>query len=44
MSSTDPHVRAHAQATEQLLRDPDAAFDLDIDAAKRVAALDGAPC
>ena len=42
--STDPHVRAHAQATEQLLRDPDAAFDLDADAAKRVAALDGAPC
>lgn len=43
-SSTDPHMRAHAQATEQLLRDPDAAFDLDVDAAKRVAALDGAPC
>ncbi|MFD6396833.1 HEAT repeat domain-containing protein [Nocardia sp. NPDC060249] len=42
--SADPHVRAHAQATEQLLRDPDAAFGLDIDAAKRVAALDGAPC
>ncbi|MFE3542461.1 HEAT repeat domain-containing protein [Nocardia sp. NPDC059177] len=42
--STDPEVRAHAQATEQLLRDPDAAFDLDVDAAKRVAALDGAPC
>jgi HEAT repeat protein len=42
--STDPHVRAHARATEQLLRDPDAAFDLDIDAAKRVVALDGAPC
>ncbi|MFC9660287.1 HEAT repeat domain-containing protein [Nocardia sp. NPDC127606] len=43
-SSSDSNVRAHAQATEQLLRDPDAAFDLDIDAAKRVAALDGAPC
>ncbi|MFD6454010.1 HEAT repeat domain-containing protein [Nocardia sp. NPDC060220] len=42
--STDPHVRGHAQATERLLRDPDAAFDPDIDAAKRVAALDGAPC
>ncbi|MFD3510117.1 HEAT repeat domain-containing protein [Nocardia sp. NPDC058666] len=43
-TSADPEVRAHALATEQLLRDPDAAFDLDIDAAKRVAALDGAPC
>ncbi|MBW0272885.1 hypothetical protein ATM97_22625 [Nocardia sp. MH4] len=42
--SADPRVRAHAAATEQLLHDPDAAFDLDVDAAKRVAALDGAPC
>lgn len=38
----DPEVRAHALVTEQLLRDPDAAFD--IEAAKRIAALDGAPC
>ncbi|NUS45658.1 MAG: HEAT repeat domain-containing protein [Mycobacteriaceae bacterium] len=42
--SADPDVRAHAQATERLLRDPDAAFDLDVDAAKRLAALDGGPC
>ncbi|WP_067650305.1 HEAT repeat domain-containing protein [Nocardia harenae] len=41
-ASPDPDVRAHALVTEQLLRDPDAAFD--IDAAKRIAALDGAPC
>ncbi|MEV0354985.1 HEAT repeat domain-containing protein [Nocardia sp. NPDC050697] len=41
-ASTDPEVRAHALVTEQLLRDPDAAFD--IEAAKRIAALDGAPC
>ncbi|MFC8525897.1 HEAT repeat domain-containing protein [Nocardia sp. NPDC057227] len=41
-TSPDPAVRAHALVTEQLLRDPDAAFD--IDAAKRIAALDGAPC
>ncbi|WP_181772120.1 HEAT repeat domain-containing protein [Amycolatopsis pittospori] len=37
--SGDPAVRAHARATERLLRDPDAAFDADIDEAKRVAAL-----
>ncbi|UGT61885.1 HEAT repeat domain-containing protein [Nocardia asteroides] len=41
-TSPDPAVRAHALVTEQLLRDPDAAFD--IEAAKRIAALDGAPC
>ncbi|MFC8045244.1 HEAT repeat domain-containing protein [Nocardia sp. NPDC057353] len=41
-ASADPEVRAHAIVTEQLLRDPDAAFD--IEAAKRIAALDGAPC
>ncbi|MFC3965226.1 HEAT repeat domain-containing protein [Nocardia jiangsuensis] len=41
-TSPDPAVRAHALVTEHLLRDPDAAFD--IDAAKRIAALDGAPC
>ncbi|MEV0248236.1 HEAT repeat domain-containing protein [Nocardia sp. NPDC050712] len=35
----DPEVRAHARATAELLRDPDAGFHLDIDEAKRVAAL-----
>ena len=32
-------VRAHAKATEKLLRDPDADFDLAIDAAKRAFIL-----
>ncbi|OZE39640.1 hypothetical protein CH256_06345 [Rhodococcus sp. 05-2254-6] len=36
-SSTDPAVRAHAQATEALLRDPDAGFA--VFEAKRVDAL-----
>ncbi len=35
----DPAVRAHASATEQLLRDPDAAFDLAVDEARRIVAL-----
>jgi hypothetical protein len=39
LASVDPAVRAHARATERLLRDPDAAFDPDIDEAKRIAAL-----
>ncbi|MBN6040300.1 HEAT repeat domain-containing protein [Amycolatopsis sp. 195334CR] len=39
MSHQDPVVRAHAGATERLLRDPDAGFDLAVDAAKRVNAL-----
>jgi len=34
-ASNDPHVRAHAKATEWLLRDPDAGFKLAIDQAKR---------
>jgi HEAT repeat protein len=40
----DPAVRAHASATQRLLHDPDAGFDLAIDAARRVVALgpDGA--
>ncbi|WP_460699188.1 HEAT repeat domain-containing protein [Nocardia thraciensis] len=38
-TSHDPAVRAHAHATERLLRDPDAAFGLAVDAAKRAAAL-----
>ncbi|MEU5763576.1 HEAT repeat domain-containing protein [Nocardia sp. NPDC047648] len=39
MANPDPAVRAHARATERLLRDPDAGFDLAVDAARRVAAL-----
>jgi hypothetical protein len=39
----DPRVRAHALATQRLLRDPDAGFELAIEEAKRVAALTGAP-
>lgn len=35
----DPAVRAHASATERLLRDPDAAFDLAVDEARRIVAL-----
>ena len=36
-------VRAHALATQRLLRDPDAGFELAIEEAKRVVALTGAP-
>ncbi|MFG2045123.1 HEAT repeat domain-containing protein [Dactylosporangium sp. NPDC048998] len=39
MTRHDPTVRAHASATERLLRDPDAGFDLAVDAARRVVAL-----
>ncbi|WP_373291904.1 HEAT repeat domain-containing protein [Nocardia pneumoniae] len=39
MASHDPAVRAHASATQRLLRDPDAGFDLAVDAARRVVAL-----
>jgi HEAT repeat protein len=39
MASHDPTVRAHANATERLLRDPDAGFDLAVDEARRVVAL-----
>jgi HEAT repeat protein len=35
----DPRVRQHAIATERLLRDPDAAFEVAVEEAKRVAAL-----
>ncbi|MFD9948717.1 HEAT repeat domain-containing protein [Nonomuraea sp. NPDC059023] len=38
----DPRVRAHAIATERLLRDPDAGFVFAIEEAKRVVALGGA--
>jgi sirohydrochlorin ferrochelatase len=37
----DPRVRAHAVATERLLRDPDAGFEYVIEEAKRVVALGG---
>ncbi|MER5519813.1 HEAT repeat domain-containing protein [Streptomyces sp. NPDC002763] len=40
---SDPHVRAHALATQRLLRDPDTGFKLAIEEAKRVVALTGAP-
>ncbi|MEU5974321.1 HEAT repeat domain-containing protein [Streptomyces sp. NPDC047315] len=36
----DPDVRAHAIATEQLYRDPEAGFTLAVEEAKRVAVLD----
>jgi len=39
LASADPAVRAHARATERLLHDPDAGFDLAVDEAKRVVAL-----
>lgn len=35
----NPAVRAHASATRRLLHDPDAGFDLAVDAARRVVAL-----
>jgi HEAT repeat protein len=39
MAHHDPAVRAHAGATERLLRDPDAGFDLAVHEARRVVAL-----
>lgn len=39
MAADDVKIRAHAVATERLLRDPDAAFAPDINEAKRVFAL-----
>jgi HEAT repeat protein len=39
MASDDPVARAHASATERLLRDPDGAFELDVDEAKRIFIL-----
>ena len=39
LASADPGVRAHARATQRLVRDPDAGFDLAVDEAKRVVAL-----
>ncbi|KAB1985822.1 HEAT repeat domain-containing protein [Streptomyces triticiradicis] len=40
-TSLDPRVRTHALATQRLLHDPDAGFELAIEEAKRVAVLDG---
>ncbi|WP_067839440.1 HEAT repeat domain-containing protein [Nocardia lijiangensis] len=37
MASSDPRVRAHAEATERLRRDPDSGFTLSLEMAKRVA-------
>ncbi|WP_328534481.1 HEAT repeat domain-containing protein [Micromonospora zamorensis] len=39
MTDLDPHVRAHAIATERLTRDPDASVEFAIEEAKRVVAL-----
>lgn len=39
VASVDPTVRAHARATERLLRDPDAGFDQAFDEAIRVVAV-----
>ncbi|MFD8938507.1 HEAT repeat domain-containing protein [Streptomyces sp. NPDC059578] len=39
MTDLDPQVRAHARATERLLRDPEAGFAYAIEEAKRVVAL-----
>ncbi|GAB2897716.1 HEAT repeat domain-containing protein [Streptomyces mayteni] len=38
----DPRVRAHAIATEQLWRDPDAGFEFAIEEAKRIMAVGSA--
>ncbi|MFE8013934.1 HEAT repeat domain-containing protein [Streptomyces antibioticus] len=42
-TASHSHVRTHALATRQLLRDPDAGFEAAVREAKRVAALTGAP-
>ncbi|MDJ0398173.1 HEAT repeat domain-containing protein [Rhodococcus rhodochrous] len=39
MNSSDPRVRAHAEATERIRVDPDSAFVLSVESAKHVAAL-----
>lgn len=41
-AAPDPIARAHALATERLLRDPDTGFEYAIEEAKRVVALGGA--
>lgn len=39
LASADPAVRAHARATQRLLLDPDAGFDVAVDEANRIVAL-----
>ncbi|MDX3189833.1 HEAT repeat domain-containing protein [Streptomyces sp. MN03-5084-2B] len=39
LASADPVVRAHAEATERLLHDPDAGFDVAVSEANRIVAL-----
>ncbi|MEV0305003.1 HEAT repeat domain-containing protein [Streptomyces prasinus] len=41
-TASGPRVRAHALATQRLLRDPDAGFGFAIEEAKRIVALGGA--
>jgi hypothetical protein len=43
MAGGAPGVRAHASATERLLHDPDAGFDLAVDEARRQFALKDRP-
>jgi hypothetical protein len=43
MTHHDPAVRVHAGATQRLLVDPDAGFDLAVDEARRVFALGRQP-
>jgi hypothetical protein len=38
MESDDPGINAHASATERLLHDPDAGFQLAVDQVKRIFA------
>lgn len=40
-TAPDPRVRAHALATQRLLRDPDSGFESAIEEARRVVALGG---
>lgn len=40
-TAPDPRTRAHALATQRLLRDPDTGFEFAIEEAKRVVALGG---
>ncbi|MEU2779121.1 HEAT repeat domain-containing protein [Streptomyces sp. NPDC007162] len=42
-ASSDPRVRAHALATQRLLRDPDLGFEWAIEEARQIVALAGAP-
>jgi HEAT repeat protein len=44
LASADPAVRAHALATERLLRDPEAGFDPAVDEANRILVLGPEAC